>query len=111
LDRKLTFGYNCKTNLWNQTNSIVLNGKKPLITNNIISCRNLFCMSWSFGKGLKEEKKPNIKLGATCCHLVVGSQSWWDQRWATIFSLNYLSKEAWSCSTCFVMVDMPLHLL
>jgi len=58
LDEKLTFGHNWKANLWNQTDSKVLNGKKLLIMNNITSSKNLFCISWSFRKGCGEEKKP-----------------------------------------------------
>jgi hypothetical protein len=61
MDKKLTFGHNEKTNLWNQINSIVLSGKKPLIMNNITFCKNLFYMSWSFRKRFGEEQKTQYK--------------------------------------------------
>ncbi len=52
-----------------------------------------------------------MELEAICCHLVGG---WWlkgGQEWNPNSSLNHLNNEAWSCSTCFFMVDMPLDLL
>jgi hypothetical protein len=39
---KLTLGHNKKANLWNQTDSIVFNGKKLLIMNNITSSKTSF---------------------------------------------------------------------
>ncbi len=40
-----------------------------------------------------------------------GSQLEGGREWDPSPSLNCLNKKAWSCSTCFVMVDMPLDLL
>jgi hypothetical protein len=42
LDGKFTFRCNQKVNLYNQTNSIILNGKKPLMKNNIMFFNNFF---------------------------------------------------------------------
>jgi hypothetical protein len=79
--------------------------------NNITSSKNLFCISWSFRKGCGEEKKPKMELGATYCHLVGGSRLEGGWEWDPSSSLNRFSKEEWFCSTCFIMVDMPLDLL
>jgi hypothetical protein len=68
-----TFDHNKKTNMWNQTNSIVFNGENPLITNNIISSKNPFYAPWSFGNGFEEEKYLEMALGLTFCHLIVSS--------------------------------------
>jgi hypothetical protein len=51
LNKNFTFKHNRITNIWNQTYSTILSDKRPLSTNNITFCKNLFCMSWSFGKG------------------------------------------------------------
>jgi hypothetical protein len=45
LDGKFTLRRNQKVNLYNQTNSIVLNAKKPLMKNNIMFSKNFFCVS------------------------------------------------------------------
>jgi len=67
LDEKLTFGHNRRANLWNQTNSIVLSGKKLLIMNNIASSKNLpktfFAFHDLLGKGVGRKKNPKWSLG------------------------------------------------
>jgi hypothetical protein len=73
LDGKHILGHNQRINPWNQTNLIV-SDKKPLITNDIISSKNLLWVSWSFKNGFEEEKKLEIKFGVTFCHLIVSSQ-------------------------------------
>jgi hypothetical protein len=42
LDGKFTLMHNQKVNLYNKKNLIVLNGKKPLMKNNIMSSNNFF---------------------------------------------------------------------
>ncbi len=79
--------------------------------NNITFSKNLFCISWSFKKGYEEEEKPKMELRVTCYHLVGGSRSEGGREWNLSSSLNCLDREAWSCSTCFVMANMPLDLL
>jgi hypothetical protein len=48
---------------------IILIGRKPLITNNMMSSMNPFYASWSF---MKEEKYLEMAFGITICHLVAG---------------------------------------
>jgi hypothetical protein len=61
--------------MWNKINSIILSGKKPLITNNAMSSKNPFYLSWSFKNGFEEENiDVEVALGVTFGHLVTGSQ-------------------------------------
>jgi hypothetical protein len=48
----------------------ILNGKKPLITNNMMSSMNSFYASWSFVNGFEEEKYLEMAFGITICHLM-----------------------------------------
>jgi len=74
LDGKFVIGqHSWKTNLCNQTHSIALNGKKLLITNNITSSKNHYCVSWFSWNGLYSEKNSKRKLASTFSHLVVSS--------------------------------------
>jgi len=50
----------------------ILNGRKPLITNNMMSSMNPFYASWSFMNGFEEEKYLEMAFGITICHLVAG---------------------------------------
>jgi hypothetical protein len=43
------------------------------VTNNIISSKKPFYVSWSFGNGFEEGKDPKMALGVTFCHLIIGS--------------------------------------
>ncbi len=56
LHGKFTLGHNQRTNMWNQTFSLVLNDKIPLVTNNMISLVPFYVL-WSFRNGFKEEEK------------------------------------------------------
>jgi hypothetical protein len=49
----------------NQTFSTILNGRKPLMINNMMSSKNTFYISWFFGNGFEKEKNPNMAFGVT----------------------------------------------
>jgi hypothetical protein len=57
---------------YNQTNSTILMGKKPLMTYNITSSKNLTCASLSFLNWFVDEKNLDIALGVIHGHLVDG---------------------------------------
>jgi hypothetical protein len=61
--------------MWNQTNSTIFSGKKPLMINNMISSKKTSCISWVFKNGFEKEKNLEMEFGVTWCHLMVGSQS------------------------------------
>jgi hypothetical protein len=49
----------------NQTFSTILNGREPLMINNMISSKNTIYISWFFGNGFEKKKNPNMALGVT----------------------------------------------
>jgi hypothetical protein len=57
--------------MWNQKNSTTLNGRKPLITNNIMSLKNPFSISWSSRNGFEKEKNSKMAFMVTFYCLVV----------------------------------------
>jgi hypothetical protein len=95
----------------NQTFSTILNGRKPLMINNMISSKNTFYISFFFWEWIWKEKKIQIwHLGLHFIALIVGFQSIRAQEWQGISFIYLKSKSTWSCSTCFFMIDMPLTL-
>ncbi len=89
LDGKFTLRNNQRANICNQMDLTILNGNKTLMTNNIMSSKNLFWVSWSFGNKFEEEKKPEIEprlifsqsmfLGALQVMLTIVTLSIWEQ--------------------------------
>ncbi len=55
LHGKFTLGHNQRTNMWNQTISLVFSDKIFLMTNNMISLVPFYVL-WSFRNGFEEEK-------------------------------------------------------
>jgi hypothetical protein len=78
--------------MWNETNSTIFSGKKPLMINNTISSKKSLCISWVFYNGFEKEKNLEMEFGVTWCHLVVGSQSRKLQRQTCTSSTYLLNK-------------------
>ncbi len=92
LHGKFTLEHNQKVNMWNQTNSTIFSGRKPLMINNVISSKKSLCISWVFENGFEKKKKSKMEFGVTWCHLAVGSQSKRLQR-QTCTSSTFLLKK------------------
>ncbi len=97
LYRETTFKHNLYTNLWNQMNCLVLNGRKPLMTYIISSSRKPFCGPWCFAKRLITTKNSKIAIDVMWGLLLIGSQSSGNIRWLVTHSKYFANKVL--CST------------
>jgi hypothetical protein len=59
--------------MWNQKNSTTFNGRKPLITNNIMFSKNHLSISWSSRNGFEKAKYSEVAFRVAFYCLIVGS--------------------------------------